>query len=166
MDQALQLHQLLKALFSMEHGQQEVQPSIPPGRTWSKLPEDKSQRDRLQRPYGNHQRLESHQEVQTLGAEGKKDEGESVTTTKNDPPQLVLWQSQPETSLGPIGHTISFMANWPPLVLYGLLVIALFPCPFMAPIIIDCLRSYPAIIGLPGQLPPHRPPGLYLCFWA
>ncbi|MBW0550934.1 hypothetical protein O181_090649 [Austropuccinia psidii MF-1] len=43
--------------FSMEHGQQEVQTSIPLGRTWSKFPEDMSQRDRLQRPYGNHQRL-------------------------------------------------------------------------------------------------------------
>ncbi|MBW0558371.1 hypothetical protein O181_098086 [Austropuccinia psidii MF-1] len=43
---------------SMEHGQQKVQPGIPLGRTWSKFPEDFSQRDRLQRPYGNHQRLE------------------------------------------------------------------------------------------------------------
>ncbi|MBW0550895.1 hypothetical protein O181_090610 [Austropuccinia psidii MF-1] len=42
--------------FSMEHGQQEPQPSIPLGRTWSKLPEDLSQIDRLQRPYGEHQR--------------------------------------------------------------------------------------------------------------
>ncbi|MBW0501492.1 hypothetical protein O181_041207, partial [Austropuccinia psidii MF-1] len=40
---------------SMEHGQQEVQPGISLGRTWSKLPEDLSQRDRLQRPYCNHQ---------------------------------------------------------------------------------------------------------------
>ncbi|MBW0525469.1 hypothetical protein O181_065184 [Austropuccinia psidii MF-1] len=39
--------------ISMEHGQQEVQPSISLGRTWSKLPEDLSQRDRLQGPYGN-----------------------------------------------------------------------------------------------------------------
>ncbi|MBW0481919.1 hypothetical protein O181_021634 [Austropuccinia psidii MF-1] len=61
----------------MEHGQQEVQPDIPLGRTWSKLPEDLSQRDRLQRPYGNHQRLESHQAVQTPGGEGKQDKGES-----------------------------------------------------------------------------------------
>ncbi|MBW0541009.1 hypothetical protein O181_080724 [Austropuccinia psidii MF-1] len=38
----------------MEHEQQEVQPGIPLGRTWSKLPEDLSQRDRPQRPYGNH----------------------------------------------------------------------------------------------------------------
>ncbi|MBW0465634.1 hypothetical protein O181_005349 [Austropuccinia psidii MF-1] len=42
---------------SMAHGQQEVQPGIPLGRTWSKLPEDLPHRDRLQRPYGNHQRL-------------------------------------------------------------------------------------------------------------
>ncbi|MBW0530929.1 hypothetical protein O181_070644 [Austropuccinia psidii MF-1] len=61
--------------FPMEHGKQEVQPSIPLGRTWSKLPEDMSQRDRLQRHYGNHQRLESHQAVQTPGGEGKQDKG-------------------------------------------------------------------------------------------
>ncbi|MBW0534055.1 hypothetical protein O181_073770 [Austropuccinia psidii MF-1] len=30
-----------------------------------------------------------------------------VTTTKNDPPPLVLRQFQPGTKLGPIGHTIS-----------------------------------------------------------
>ncbi|MBW0493532.1 hypothetical protein O181_033247 [Austropuccinia psidii MF-1] len=63
--------------ISMEHGQQEVQPGIPLGRTWSKFPEDLSQRDRLQIPYGNHQRLESHQEVQTPGGEGKQDKGKS-----------------------------------------------------------------------------------------
>ncbi|MBW0480146.1 hypothetical protein O181_019861 [Austropuccinia psidii MF-1] len=34
--------------FLMEHGQQEVQPSIPLGRSWRKLPEDMSQRDKLQ----------------------------------------------------------------------------------------------------------------------
>ncbi|MBW0582268.1 hypothetical protein O181_121983 [Austropuccinia psidii MF-1] len=50
---------------SIAHGQQEVQLGILLGRTWSKLPEDLSQRDRLQRPYGNHQRLESYQAVQT-----------------------------------------------------------------------------------------------------
>ncbi|MBW0545079.1 hypothetical protein O181_084794 [Austropuccinia psidii MF-1] len=61
----------------MEHGQQEVQPGIPLGRTWSKLPEDLSQRDRLQRTYGNHQRLGSHQAVQTPEGEGKQDKGES-----------------------------------------------------------------------------------------
>ncbi|MBW0471440.1 hypothetical protein O181_011155 [Austropuccinia psidii MF-1] len=61
----------------MEHGEKEVQPCIPFDRTWRKLPEDLSQRDRLQRPYGNHQRLESHQEAQTPGGEGKQDMGES-----------------------------------------------------------------------------------------
>ncbi|MBW0478563.1 hypothetical protein O181_018278 [Austropuccinia psidii MF-1] len=49
--------------ISMEHAQQEVQPGISLGRTWSKLPQDLSQRDRLQRPYGNHQKLESYQEI-------------------------------------------------------------------------------------------------------
>ncbi|MBW0486482.1 hypothetical protein O181_026197 [Austropuccinia psidii MF-1] len=63
--------------FPMEHGQQEVQPSIPLGRTWSQFPEDMSQRDKLQRNYGNHQRMESHQEVQTPGGEGNQDKGES-----------------------------------------------------------------------------------------
>ncbi|MBW0548231.1 hypothetical protein O181_087946 [Austropuccinia psidii MF-1] len=58
--------------ISMEHGQQEVQTGIPLGRTWSKLPEDLSQRDRLQRPYGNHQRLESHQADQTVGISGQE----------------------------------------------------------------------------------------------
>ncbi|MBW0473777.1 hypothetical protein O181_013492 [Austropuccinia psidii MF-1] len=43
--------------ISMEHGKQDVQPGIPLGRTWSKFPEDLSQRDRLQRSYGNNQRL-------------------------------------------------------------------------------------------------------------
>ncbi|MBW0493095.1 hypothetical protein O181_032810 [Austropuccinia psidii MF-1] len=57
------------------HGQQEVQPSIPLGRTWIKLPEDLSQIDRLQRPYGNHQRLESNKAVQTPVGEGKQDKG-------------------------------------------------------------------------------------------
>ncbi|MBW0528441.1 hypothetical protein O181_068156 [Austropuccinia psidii MF-1] len=33
--------------FPMEHGQQEVQTSIPLGRTWSKFPEDMSQKDTL-----------------------------------------------------------------------------------------------------------------------
>ncbi|MBW0527599.1 hypothetical protein O181_067314 [Austropuccinia psidii MF-1] len=54
-----------KRPFSLEHGKQEVQPGIPLGRSWSNFPEDLSQRDGLQRPYGNHQRLESDQAVQT-----------------------------------------------------------------------------------------------------
>ncbi|MBW0524177.1 hypothetical protein O181_063892 [Austropuccinia psidii MF-1] len=62
---------------SMEYGQQEVQTGIPLGRTWSKFPEDLSQRDRLQRPYVNHQRLESHKEVQPPLGEGKQDKEES-----------------------------------------------------------------------------------------
>ncbi|MBW0511713.1 hypothetical protein O181_051428 [Austropuccinia psidii MF-1] len=45
-----------RRFISMERGLQEVQPGIPLGRTWRKFPEDLSQRDRLQRPYGNHQR--------------------------------------------------------------------------------------------------------------
>ncbi|MBW0552308.1 hypothetical protein O181_092023 [Austropuccinia psidii MF-1] len=36
-----------------------------------------SQRDTLQRPYGNHQRLEPHQKFQTPGGEGNQDKGES-----------------------------------------------------------------------------------------
>ncbi|MBW0574270.1 hypothetical protein O181_113985 [Austropuccinia psidii MF-1] len=63
--------------ISIEHGQQEVQPGISLGRTWSKLPEELSERDRLKRPYDNHQRLESHQAVHTPGGEGKQDKGES-----------------------------------------------------------------------------------------
>ncbi|MBW0544982.1 hypothetical protein O181_084697 [Austropuccinia psidii MF-1] len=55
--------------ISMEHGQQEVQPGMPLCRTWRKVPEDLSQRDRLQRPYGNHHRLESHPSVQNPGGE-------------------------------------------------------------------------------------------------
>ncbi|MBW0577077.1 hypothetical protein O181_116792 [Austropuccinia psidii MF-1] len=66
-----------KIFISMEHGKQEVQPGIPLGRTWSKFPEDLSQRDRLQRPYGSHQRLEYHQEVQAPGGEVKQDKVES-----------------------------------------------------------------------------------------
>ncbi|MBW0488659.1 hypothetical protein O181_028374 [Austropuccinia psidii MF-1] len=63
--------------FPMEHGQQEVQTSITMGRTWSKLPEDMSQRDILQRSYGNHQKMKFHQEVQTPGGEENQDKGES-----------------------------------------------------------------------------------------
>ncbi|MBW0497056.1 hypothetical protein O181_036771 [Austropuccinia psidii MF-1] len=44
----------------------------PTGQNWSKIPEDLSQR-----PYGNNQRLESHQAVQTPGGDRKQDKGES-----------------------------------------------------------------------------------------
>ncbi|MBW0539526.1 hypothetical protein O181_079241 [Austropuccinia psidii MF-1] len=60
----------------MEHGQQEIQPSIRLGRTWSKFPEDISHRETLQRSYGNHQRMESQQPFQTPGGEGSKNKGE------------------------------------------------------------------------------------------
>ncbi|MBW0558401.1 hypothetical protein O181_098116 [Austropuccinia psidii MF-1] len=42
------------------------------------LEEDMSQRDTLQRSYGNYQRMESHQEAQNLGGEGNPDKGESA----------------------------------------------------------------------------------------
>ncbi|MBW0587031.1 hypothetical protein O181_126746 [Austropuccinia psidii MF-1] len=61
----------------MEHGQKKFQPGKSLGRTWGKLPEDMSHRDRLQRPDGNHQRLESYQEVQNLRGKGTEDKGES-----------------------------------------------------------------------------------------
>ncbi|MBW0578074.1 hypothetical protein O181_117789, partial [Austropuccinia psidii MF-1] len=61
----------------MEYGQQEVQPGITLGRTSSKLPEDMSQRDNLPNSYGNHQRMESQQAVQTPGGEGNQDKGKS-----------------------------------------------------------------------------------------
>ncbi|MBW0538592.1 hypothetical protein O181_078307 [Austropuccinia psidii MF-1] len=63
--------------FPMEHGQEGLQPSMTMGRAWSKLPEDMSQRDILQIAYYNHQKMESHQEVQTSGGEGNQDKGES-----------------------------------------------------------------------------------------
>ncbi|MBW0528146.1 hypothetical protein O181_067861 [Austropuccinia psidii MF-1] len=49
----------------------------PTGQNFGHVSKYMSQRDRLQRPYGKHQRLESHQAVQTLGGEGKQDKGES-----------------------------------------------------------------------------------------
>ncbi|MBW0492524.1 hypothetical protein O181_032239 [Austropuccinia psidii MF-1] len=61
----------------MEHGQQEVQASITLGRTWRKFPEDMSQRDTLQRSYGNTQRVEPQQAVQTPVGEGNQVKGKS-----------------------------------------------------------------------------------------
>ncbi|MBW0463622.1 hypothetical protein O181_003337 [Austropuccinia psidii MF-1] len=72
--------------FSMEHGQQEVQPSIPLGRTWSKLPEDMSQRDRIKRAYGNNQRLESHHYRRTIYPE--REYSDSFRLTRIRPTQL------------------------------------------------------------------------------
>ncbi|MBW0476122.1 hypothetical protein O181_015837 [Austropuccinia psidii MF-1] len=63
--------------FPMNHGQQEAPTSIPLSRTWSKLPENMSQRYTLQRSYGNHQRMESHQAVWIPGGDGNQAKGES-----------------------------------------------------------------------------------------
>ncbi|MBW0591432.1 hypothetical protein O181_131147 [Austropuccinia psidii MF-1] len=51
----------------MNHGKQDVEPSIPLGRTWRKFPEDMSQRYTLQESHGSHQRMESQEAVQTPG---------------------------------------------------------------------------------------------------
>ncbi|MBW0467200.1 hypothetical protein O181_006915 [Austropuccinia psidii MF-1] len=69
--------QTTKRFISMEHGQQEVQPGIPMGRSWRKFPEYLSKRDILQIPYGNHQRFGFQKAVQTPGGDSKQDKGES-----------------------------------------------------------------------------------------
>ncbi|MBW0527750.1 hypothetical protein O181_067465 [Austropuccinia psidii MF-1] len=61
----------------MEHGQKELQISITLGRAWRKLPEDMSQRDTLQRSYGNSQRMEFQKAFQTSGGEGNQYKGNS-----------------------------------------------------------------------------------------
>ncbi|MBW0482975.1 hypothetical protein O181_022690 [Austropuccinia psidii MF-1] len=63
-------------LIPMEHGQQGPKPSIKLGITSRKLLEGMSQRAVLDRSYGNHQRMESQQAVQTCGGEGNQDKGE------------------------------------------------------------------------------------------
>ncbi|MBW0478772.1 hypothetical protein O181_018487 [Austropuccinia psidii MF-1] len=60
----------------MAHEKQEFQPSLTLGITWSRLPEDISQRDTHQKSYTNYQRMESLQEVQTTGGKGRKNKGE------------------------------------------------------------------------------------------
>ncbi|MBW0527101.1 hypothetical protein O181_066816 [Austropuccinia psidii MF-1] len=65
--------------FPMENGQQEVQPRIPLRRTWRNIPDEMSQRDTLQRHYGNHQRKESHQAVQTPGGERNQERENQAT---------------------------------------------------------------------------------------
>ncbi|MBW0462097.1 hypothetical protein O181_001812 [Austropuccinia psidii MF-1] len=55
---------------------QDVQPAFTPGGTWGNILEDISQRKISQRPYGNHQRLDSQQPVQTLRREGKQEKEE------------------------------------------------------------------------------------------
>ncbi|MBW0489990.1 hypothetical protein O181_029705 [Austropuccinia psidii MF-1] len=66
MDQALQLHQLLKDLFqwSMENKRFNL------ASHWAEL-------GTSFQPYDNHHRFESHQAVQTHGGEGKQNKGES-----------------------------------------------------------------------------------------
>ncbi|MBW0478515.1 hypothetical protein O181_018230 [Austropuccinia psidii MF-1] len=82
-----------------------------------------------------------------------------VTTMKDDPPPLVLWQFQPGTKLGPIGHTISLWPILPLLVRYGILAISLLPG-LLWPQAISCHHWPPWPIPLP--LTP-RPLSL---FWA
>ncbi|MBW0573622.1 hypothetical protein O181_113337 [Austropuccinia psidii MF-1] len=60
---------------AMEHGKQDIQPGFKFGTIWRKLPEDMSERYIFQRPYGNHQRLESQEAVQTLRGKGSQDKG-------------------------------------------------------------------------------------------
>ncbi|MBW0530314.1 hypothetical protein O181_070029 [Austropuccinia psidii MF-1] len=74
MDQALQLYQPFKDT-PIEHGKKEVQHRITMGRTWSKLPEDMSQRDTLQRPDENNQRLESQQKGQAPSGKDSQEKG-------------------------------------------------------------------------------------------
>ncbi|MBW0476984.1 hypothetical protein O181_016699 [Austropuccinia psidii MF-1] len=59
MNQVIQLHELLKALFqwSMDNKRFKMR------RTWSKIPEGMLKRDTIQGTYGNYEKLESQQEV-------------------------------------------------------------------------------------------------------
>ncbi|MBW0473608.1 hypothetical protein O181_013323 [Austropuccinia psidii MF-1] len=64
--------------------------------------------------------------------------------------------------LGPIGHTISFMENWPPLVLYDLLVITPFPLaisyhpwpPWPTPRPLSLLVAWGVLSGFQGSMDP------------
>ncbi|MBW0535210.1 hypothetical protein O181_074925 [Austropuccinia psidii MF-1] len=59
----------------MENGRKEVRPSFTLGRTLSRLPDDMSQRDTLQRSHGNQQKMESQQAVQAPGGKGIQHKG-------------------------------------------------------------------------------------------
>ncbi|MBW0516313.1 hypothetical protein O181_056028 [Austropuccinia psidii MF-1] len=61
----------------VEHGTQEVQSGLTLGRVRGKLSEEISQRYFFQRPYGNYQRLESKQEIQTPRREGSQNHPET-----------------------------------------------------------------------------------------
>ncbi|MBW0492387.1 hypothetical protein O181_032102 [Austropuccinia psidii MF-1] len=69
--------QIPQRFIPMENGQQELQPIIKMGRTCKRFSENISHRDTLQRSYGNHQKMESQQEVQTPGGEGNQEKGKS-----------------------------------------------------------------------------------------
>ncbi|MBW0587857.1 hypothetical protein O181_127572 [Austropuccinia psidii MF-1] len=73
--------------ISMENGQQEVQPGNSLGRTWSKFPEDLSQRDRLQGPYGNYQHWNPTRQFRLLEARGTRI-GENLSTIQATEEQL------------------------------------------------------------------------------
>ncbi|MBW0465397.1 hypothetical protein O181_005112 [Austropuccinia psidii MF-1] len=66
----------------MENVQQEVQPRIPLRRAWKKIPEDMSQRETLQRPYGNHQSYRR-------APEPDRAYSDSFRLTKSRPTQLL-----------------------------------------------------------------------------
>ncbi|MBW0574590.1 hypothetical protein O181_114305 [Austropuccinia psidii MF-1] len=75
-DQVLQLHQLLKNLFQWSINNKIFNLAS----YWEEIGAIVKKiclRDRLQRPYGNHQNLKSHQKAQTSGGEGNQDKGES-----------------------------------------------------------------------------------------
>ncbi|MBW0541497.1 hypothetical protein O181_081212 [Austropuccinia psidii MF-1] len=80
--------------ISMENGKQEVQPGIPLGRTWRKFPEDLSHRDRLMRPYGNHQRLEYHQAPEEERARPNDPEAVGFGERSAQEPELVVNNSR------------------------------------------------------------------------
>ncbi|MBW0492137.1 hypothetical protein O181_031852 [Austropuccinia psidii MF-1] len=95
----------------MEHGQQEVQPSIPLGRTKSQLPEDMSQRDKIQRPYGNHQRLESHQTVQSSGGEDTRIRENQATVQAIEEQLIQTVHTQSPSGSQGVGQTSSPVAS-------------------------------------------------------
>ncbi|MBW0535958.1 hypothetical protein O181_075673 [Austropuccinia psidii MF-1] len=63
-------------LIPMENGQQEVQPRFTLGRTWGSLLGNMFQIDTFQRPYDNHKRLKSQQQLHTPVVRSIQDKGE------------------------------------------------------------------------------------------
>ncbi|MBW0521169.1 hypothetical protein O181_060884 [Austropuccinia psidii MF-1] len=68
----------------MDHGQQEVQPGIPLGRTWSKLPEDLSQRADFEDLMGESSHYPSYRKT----TDPDRDYSDSLTLTSSRPNQL------------------------------------------------------------------------------